>query len=260
MVQKENSNKGVVAVRHSIDSIPTRTTSQQSKKAMFVDVDEQIVEEGMAVLVPVGQDLCRASSDPLPLTKREKENNKRSAVSKNSGSSTSRGSSSAKSKNSVTSSVKSLGDWKTTQLNLNMIGAADESLDSDEENRALKQELTVIMEEQKRNVEETVRLLVEVTGTQKQAAPVMDGWYYTDCNRKKQGPFTTDRMIQWFSKGFFPMECWVKPPATWVGAGDQFPAVARSVMVAHRGYAPICLLFPETGSAFKLKKITTMRV
>jgi hypothetical protein len=82
----------------------------------------------------------------------------------------------------------------------------------------------------------------------------VDGWYYTDLSREKQGPFGTERMLQWFSNGFFPMECWVKPPEAWM-TSYPFSDAVRSVMSRHGGYAPICLLFPksEAGKPFEMK-------
>lgn len=132
---------------------------------------------------------------------------------------------------------KSFADWKASKLNLNMIDDGQSGFRS-----STARALDVIMEESiKQTSDGTTELHV-------------DGWYYTDLSREQQGPFGTERMSQWFSNGFFPMECWVKPSESWMASHPLLSDAVRSVMSRHGGYAPICLLFPKSeGKPFECK-------
>jgi hypothetical protein len=138
---------------------------------------------------------------------------------------------------------KSFADWKASKLNLNMIDDGQPGFRS-----STARALDVIMEE---SIKQTSVKEANVNTT---GELHVDGWYYTDLSREKQGPFGTERMLQWFSNGFFPMECWVKPPEAWM-TSYPFSDAVRSVMSRHGGYAPICLLFPksEAGKPFEMK-------
>jgi|AACY02.9.fsa_nt_gi GYF domain. len=66
-----------------------------------------------------------------------------------------------------------------------------------------------------------------------------DAWYYSDKNRKKRGPFSTERMRRWFVRNKIPPTLWVKPAPR-----------HGFVVAANKGFAPIHALYPDLSKAF----------